>query len=168
MSLFLNQKQPEIPTQHAVELIDILTLLFQRFPARITSRPALQSACLTALLSLLSSSRTHIRKRAIISLGYLLPVSESKVFDSLSQSLEMVLQEGTKNDPKKVAYAQLVGGLAKVMPGRVGPILNGLINGILGLTFEMEDEEAVESGLTVSVTMGIGMGSVSVRTSLVS
>jgi hypothetical protein len=71
------------------------------------------------------------------------------LFDSLSKSLIEVLTEEAQNNGTKIAYAQLVGGLAKVIPQRIGGLLPAVMPGILSLTMVTGDEEALESGLTV-------------------
>ncbi len=96
----------------------------------------------------------HIRKRAIVALGALIPASDARTFEALARDLVGVLSEsqaGTAGGTagSAAAFAQLVGGLAKVLPGQVGAILPSVMPGIVALTRDTDDEEALESGLTV-------------------
>lgn len=153
--------QNTIPTQHAVELLDILSLIFTRFSAQLSTKPALQTICLSVLLHLLSSSRPHIRKRSIVALGYLVPTSTREVFKVLSERLIGVLGDGTEEmeteedegideTVKKTAYAALVGTLGKTSPAKVGKILQDVVPGILSLSEATEEEDALEASMTVS------------------
>ncbi|KAG7530369.1 hypothetical protein FFLO_05085 [Filobasidium floriforme] len=148
-----------IPTQHAVELLDILSLIFTRFSAQLSTKPALQTICLSVLLHLLSSSRPHIRKRSIVALGYLVPTSTREVFKVLSERLIGVLGDGTEEmeteedegideTVKKTAYAALVGTLGKTSPAKVGKILQDVVPGILSLSEATEEEDALEASMT--------------------
>jgi len=124
-------------------------------------KPALQIICLSVLLNLLASPRAHIRKRAIIATGYLIPSSTKDVFQVLSERLigvlgdgadEMETDENSAIDQitKKTAYTSLVGTLGKTSPTKIGKILDEIVPGILDLSEATEEEEALEASMTVS------------------
>jgi len=127
-------------------------------------KPALQIICLSVLLNLLASPRAHIRKRAIIATGYLIPSSTKEVFQVLSERLigvlgagadEMETDENSAIDEitKKTAYASLVGTLGKTSPAKIGRILDEIVPGILDLSEATEEEEALEASMTVRLSL---------------
>lgn len=127
-------------------------------------KPALQIICLSVLLNLFASPRAHIRKRAIIATGYLIPSSTKEVFQVLSERLigvlgagadEMETDENSAIDEitKKTAYASLVGTLGKTSPAKIGRILDEIVPGILDLSEATEEEEALEASMTVRLSL---------------
>lgn len=163
-----NNLQPDVHVQHAVELIDILALIFIRFPGQVTSRAQLQTNSLNVLLSLLSSPRPHIRKRSIAAVSALAPLLSENNFALLSKSLMKVLGESSGNDSmdvddaantstsyaaselvKRTSYASLVGALSRTCTGKMAKGLETLMPCLLKLTEEMDNEDALEASMTV-------------------
>jgi cullin-associated NEDD8-dissociated protein 1 len=154
--------QSEINTQHAVELLDILSLIFTQYSAQVAAKPALQATSLSVLLGLLASPRMHIRKRAIVALGSLAPTANREVFRTLSDrligvlgeggdSIEIDEEEGVSGTEKQTAYVALVGTLGKAVPSKIGKVLDKLLPGILSLANETgEDVDSSEASMTAS------------------
>lgn len=156
---------PGIATQHAVELLDILSLIYTQFAAIISAKPALQSSSLSVLLLLLSNSRPHIRKRSIHAIGQLIPSASNETFETLSQAIVSVFSDGSDEDMeteeesdlaesvKRTAYSGLVGTLGKTSPAKIGKVLESIIPGILALSELTEDEEALEASMMTLETL---------------
>lgn len=66
--------QNSLPPQQTLETLDVLSDLFARFPALVTSHPEIQVEALRVLVSLLNSGRVAVKKKAILVLGVSAPV----------------------------------------------------------------------------------------------
>lgn len=155
----------KVSTQHVVELLDIVNLIFNRFGSQVASQASLQNSTLSMLLTLLSSPRPHIRKRAIVALGSLVPIANREVFDVLSERLVGVLGEGSgegmqtdedagiEDIAKRTAYALLIGTLARTSANRIGKVLPQVVPGILSLSEQDQDDDALEASMTTLETL---------------
>jgi hypothetical protein len=156
------------PSQHTIELLEILNLAYTRFPAQLTSRTNLQQSTMTTLLNLLTSPRPHIRKRAIQGIVIVGGMASNAIIKDIKARLLTNLVH-TKQDADesmdvdeqevdekvaKIAYASLLGALMRsaATGKKFSDVLEKCVPGILALTEneDDQDDEAVETGLNVS------------------
>jgi hypothetical protein len=155
------------PSQHTIELLEILNLAYTRFPAQLTSRTNLQQSTMTTLLNLLTSPRPHIRKRAIQGIVIVGGMASNAIIKDIKARLLTNLADAKQDaesmdvdeqevDEKvaKIAYASLLGALMRsaATGKKFSDVLEKCVPGILALTEneDDQDDEAVETGLNVS------------------
>lgn len=159
------------PSQHTIELLEILNLAYTRFPAQLTSRNNLQQATMTTLLNLLISSRPHIRKRAVQGIVIVGGIPSNSIIKDIKarllanlataksdadESMEVDEQEN-EEQVSKIAYASLLGALMRsaATGKKFSDVLERCLPGIIALTENKDDQddEAVEAGLNVGFNL---------------
>ena len=141
--------QPNVDPQLASELLQILADVYNRFPHIISTSTQLQSTSVTALLSILSSGRLNIRKRAIPALGALIS-NNPTLFDQVKPHVSQGLAAG--GDAAKV-WANVLASLARGLnASKVGVLVNeaNVVELVLAQTEDPEETDMVEGALVVS------------------
>ncbi|CED83922.1 TATA-binding protein-interacting protein [Phaffia rhodozyma] len=146
-----------LPPQQTLETLDTLSDLFIKFRPLIITQIELQRESLRVLQGLLLSGRPAVKKKAIVTLGSLVPASTPAIFSSLTESLTNTLSSASSNSESEEvirAYIQLVGTLARSSPQKTGGILKDVM-GVILQSCELENgeeedgrEEDREAGLT--------------------
>ncbi|KAK1926054.1 putative TIP120-family protein TIP120B [Papiliotrema laurentii] len=145
----LTSTSPSPDPQIASELLQILKDIFLRFPDRIAASPDSQSAALSSLISILSTSRNNsIRKRATEAVPALISTNPSIFSIEFPQQLEAGLrQDGDVGN----AWIGLVAALAKeqTLVAKLGGMVTEgkIINIILEHTADTEQVDSVEAAL---------------------
>lgn len=149
--------QASLPPQQTLETLDILSDLFARFRPLVLAQPALQKEALRVLISLIADGRVAVKKKAISTIGALVPSSGPRIFSSLANTLLDALKDGGTHADVGRTYIALVGTLAKSSPARVGGVLKEVMPSIIDVCKADEDEaegaeEAREVGLQVRLS----------------
>ncbi|TXT05004.1 hypothetical protein VHUM_03824 [Vanrija humicola] len=142
-----NVAHPSTNPQLASELLQILTDVYQRFPAAVAGSADLQETSYSNFNHVLSTSRLSIRKRAVPALAAFIAISPQR-FEQIKEDLAKGLAAG--GDSAK-AWVAAVGGIAKTSAAQaIGALIaeGGLLEAILKQTEDLEDSEAVEGALT--------------------
>ena len=140
--------QPAVDPQLASELLQILADVYNRFPHVISSSSPLQTTSITSLLSILSSGRLTIRKRAIPALIALIN-NNPALFDQVKPHVAQGLAAG--GDTAKV-WSNVLASLARGMnASKVGALVGeGQVVGlVLKQVEDPEDTDMVEGALVV-------------------
>lgn len=132
--------KPMTPPETIIETLSILSILITRFPAQLSS-PDLDPQPVTALTPLLSHPRPAVRKRAILTLAQFLPSAPQALFDELvkSTALPGLRLESGGLEAQRTAV-QLVGAIARQSSGRIAPVLDEIIPGVLKAASQEDDE----------------------------
>lgn len=154
------------PTQHTIELLEILSLAYTRFPTQLASRANLQQSSMKTLLNLLTSPRAHVRKRAVQGIVIVAGMASNAIIKDIKTKLLANLRAADADGDESmdvdeedgqvaaIAYASLLGALMRsaATGKKFSDVLERCVPGVIALT-QNEDEqndEAVEAGLNVS------------------
>lgn len=130
------QKQADIPVQ--LEALDILSDILNRFGNQLTK---FYNSIQEALLPLLESQRSAVRKRAITALAHLLTCCEIELFDETITFLLKRLTEHSKNDFTLVpTYIQCIAAVSRLCGQRFGTHLQQIVPFIVELSAKNDDE----------------------------
>ncbi|KAJ9110694.1 hypothetical protein QFC19_001523 [Naganishia cerealis] len=153
------------PTQHTIELLEIVNLVYTRFPSQLTARPNLQQSTTSMFLTLLTSPRAHVRKRAIQGLVVVTETANNSIIKNIQSKLlatlggasadvdnSMEVDNGDESDQiVKIAYASLLGALMRSATARkrLVDVLERCVPGVIELTRneDEQNDEAVEAGM---------------------
>jgi cullin-associated NEDD8-dissociated protein 1 len=126
--------------------------MYNRYTVIILRNSVMQSTSFISLVNILSNARPAVRKRAIPALSALVSCSSPELFYSVLQG-EIITGLETAGEASKT----WVGVLASLAKGQSAPRVGELIGQgkvmetIIQHTENVEDSEAVEGALTVSV-----------------
>ena len=130
------QRQADVPVQ--LEALDILSDLLSRFGNQLFK---FYSTIQIALLPLLESQRSAVRKRAITALANLLTVCELDLFNQTIIILLDRLTEHSKNDFQLVpTYIQSIAAISRLCGQRFGEHLQKIVPFIVELSAQNDDE----------------------------
>lgn len=99
------------------------------------------------LVGLVTDGRIAVKKKAIVTLGALIPSSSPGVFGALSNTVLDALRSGATSSEVRRTYISLVGTLARSSPAKVGGVLKDVMPSVLEVckADEDEDDEAAEA-----------------------
>ncbi|ORX34727.1 armadillo-type protein [Kockovaella imperatae] len=144
----LTKSNPPIDAQLASELLHIITDIFTRFPDLLSSSNTLRSTCLTSLVTILTTSRTSIRKRAVPALSALVITNPLLFDDELRKQLSSGLKD---NGESGSTWAAVLTSLARSADaGKVGEMISQgeIVDALLAQAANPEQNERVEGALT--------------------
>ncbi|KAJ9101119.1 hypothetical protein QFC21_003337 [Naganishia friedmannii] len=159
------------PTQHTIELLEIVNLTYTRFPEQLIARTNLQQSTTSVLLDLLTSSRAHIRKRAIQGLVIVAETASNGIIKNIRAKLLAALggasadaddsmkvdDDDESEESVKVAYASLLGAIMRsaIAGKRLVDVLERCVPGVIELTRNDDEQhdEAVEVGMSTLETL---------------
>ncbi|EIN13285.1 ARM repeat-containing protein [Punctularia strigosozonata HHB-11173 SS5] len=128
-----------------IETLSILSILTSRFPTQLATAN-LNPAPLSAISPLLSHPRPAVRKRAIITLAQVVPISSPQLFTTLLQKDIIPFLAPGSNLDKQRTTVQLVTAVARHTPGQIAPSISQIVPGIVEAA-KRDDEELRESCL---------------------
>ncbi|KAI8099719.1 armadillo-type protein [Halteromyces radiatus] len=140
----LQQAEGDYETQ--MDTLDILADVISRFGGQISA--AQQSSIQQTLLPLLSHSRTTIRKRTTMAIGYLVVHVNDALFDTTLHYILEGLEKNQNSDDKLRTFVQASGILSRYSPTRLGKHLSEIVPIITKYAQEAdEDDELREISL---------------------
>ncbi|KAG8898086.1 hypothetical protein FRB99_007676, partial [Tulasnella sp. 403] len=135
--------QPSTPPETILETLSTLSVLVTRFPQHLAQTKDDPVSIITPLLT---HSRPAVRKRAISTLAQFLPiVPEDRFSDLLKTNVIPSLSSSASAENKKTVV-QLVGGIARYSPHKLGPAVGDVMPGILAAS-SVDDSDLREGCL---------------------
>lgn len=141
--------QPNVDPQLASELLQILADIYTRFPHIVASSEPLRKVSIDSLVTILSTGRLSVRKRAIPALGALVNTNPA-LFDLVKPKVSSGLAAG--GESAKVWCAALASLARGLNASKVGSLISEgkVVDLVLQQAEDPEETDLAEGALVVS------------------
>ncbi|KZT58404.1 TIP120-domain-containing protein [Calocera cornea HHB12733] len=144
--LLIILKNPNTKPELILESLTVLTTVFSRLSAPLTKTPDQLQQAFDILRNLLDHSRVAVRKRAIVALANLIPLTPPQTFQPLLDALLQAFSNPAISVSQRTTAVQLLAAVGRHAPDRLAPsataIVDSLIVALASGPVDEDEEEA--------------------------
>ncbi|EJT98870.1 TIP120-domain-containing protein [Dacryopinax primogenitus] len=138
-------KNPNTKPELILESLTVLTTVLSRLSAPLTKTPDQLQQAFDILRNLLDHSRVAVRKRAIVALANLIPLTSPKTFQPLLEALLTAFSNPAISVSQRTTAVQLLAAVGRHAPDRLAPSAPAIVESLISALESGAKDEDEES-----------------------